>query len=145
MSLEDNNTFFIDSKKIDWNQYMNNFAWGLKYFIMKEPIDPPFVKNQIVKTKDIQSKFGDLKWISDKKINYIPSSRAKIIKRVLGNQEVIGLYEKEGFKGYEKAYRLCQSAFADYEIYRIKTLAYLIHKLFKRVFDRVFLDESKME
>lgn len=109
---------------------------------MKEPIDPPFLKTSIVKTKQIESRFGDLRWINLKKVQYIPSSREKIIKRVLGNPEVISIYEQEGFKGYEKGYRICQSVFANYEIYRIKTLAYMLHKLFKRIFDRIVLDEQ---
>ena len=163
MNAEEESIFKIDVSNIDWKSYLHDYMYGLQKYVLKENIDPPSLQNQReILTSPKKSYIKDIKFVMQhaKKPQFNRSIN-EYCKLILNKQKIKEAMHnfaqnkasKEGpedHKIYEKYYKQCEKnckdicleMFAGFNINMIGGLCLFLRKVFKRIYDKVVIDEN---
>ena len=159
-SPEERDVFQIDVTRIEWKRYLLNYAWGLHKFILKENIDLPTEtgKVDVLMTSGKFSSLSTLAWPFTRENRFQPKTAAEMKKIVLSSKRVadvirdivinkktmnLGDQQFEEYL-YKMASKECDLMFSKFEAKVAKFFAFLVHLVSKKIYEKVVIDEDKL-
>ena len=110
------------------------FAWGLHRFVLKENVEPPSYSRRIEK-----SNHSDIQWAYNHGKNISNVFKSSLIKKIMSSPEVEFLVSNNSqLKTWAK--QRCENMFGDYFVLMARFSAWLVHKFFKTVFEKIVVD-----
>lgn len=143
LSQSDRENFFTNVEEVNWERFLQHFAWGLKTFVLKEVNDTPANLRRLdllSQQKNEDSYFLDIQWALNHGRDFQPSSTAIMTRKVLESEKVKRVIEKDLKKNYKRAQEICSTMFAEYNIKILRIFAWGLHKTFKLIFEKVIFN-----
>ena len=163
LSPEEQQKFQLDVTTIDWKFFFYHFCYGLQKYVLKENVQPPGNLDDLdLLTKQDSSYFFDIRWALQSGKNFqarssktyqdmiLNSTKVKEMiqvvaaERVAGNNDP-GLFKKAVKDIENEAKAHCKMMFADYNMSLIRSFGWFLHKVFKRIYEKVVIDEKTLE
>eukprot|EP00731_Ephydatia_muelleri_P006211 Em0003g459a len=80
MTEEDKETFYFDVRNLDWEQYVETFCAGTKYYLLKEdPANLPKARKQIKRLRNMRYTFNFIMFLLATRVLYLKSRVAREI------------------------------------------------------------------
>lgn len=161
LSPEEQAIFQLDVTKIDWKYFFYHFNYGLQKYVLKENVQPPGNLDDLdLLTKQDNNYFSDIRWALQNGKNFQARSSKTYQEMIMNStrvKEVLAAlaYEKAGSNTelYQKTIKElenegrshCKLMFADYNMSLIRGFGWFLHKVFKRIYEKVVIDENALD
>lgn len=155
MDQVEQDLFLMDLKKIDWHFFFSYFCWGLHTYIMGEKPSSPFDTN-IVDKDDRHpgplNSLSDVNFAINAKSSFLNKrSKQELQKLVLSSSLVRKEIQEESTRTKKsiseieaKAKEITEGMFADPSPNHVRTLSYLLRKIWRRLYDQIIVDEKQV-
>ena len=163
LSPEEQEQFQLDVTKIDWKYFFYHFNYGLQKYVLKENVQPPGNLDDLdLLTRPDSSYFSDIRWALQNGKNFQARSsktyqdmimnstkvkeclQALAFEKVGGNNDA-GVFQKALKDLESEAKAHCKLMFADYNMTLIRSFGWFLHKVFKRIYEKVVIDEQALD
>ena len=164
MSEEELREFPCDVGTLDWRDYIHNFAFGIKRYILKEDVDPPFSKrNNIISKMSEKGVFSDVMWaykhgtqvktrsLSEVRDMILASAEVKetihnLVRENIKNSNRIGVSEeKQQQEQITRAKQIIERMSARLNMRSIRMLAWFFHKAWRNMYERIVINEEALK
>jgi len=154
---EEKEIFQLDVTTIEWKRYLLTHAWGLHKYILKENVEPPqeFRRSDLLMSTG-KGTLANIKFVLSKDFSYRPKSLLHmkdavlnsqkvrdVVKDIVINKKIMNLGDQQFEEHLMKiAARDCDFIFSNYTMSHIRMFVFLVHTVFKRIYEKVVVDEN---
>lgn len=167
MTPQEQELFQLDITKVEWYDYFLHYNWGMHRFILNENIPPPVIGDVLAMQK--QSYFSDIQWALTAGKPFKVRPRAEYRQFVLNSPAVQtamqhyiaekarelatqhantpsqNLQQQASQIVMRKANEICNEMFADYKMPVIRMFAWIMHKIFKQIYEKVIIEDTLLQ
>mmetsp|Transcript_5722 Transcript_5722/g.4891 ORF Transcript_5722/g.4891 Transcript_5722/m.4891 type:complete len:306 (+) Transcript_5722:1266-2183(+) len=152
-------TFNFDPREIPWKKYLLYFAWGLRYFILKENCEVPAQGDRAdVLTAQGAHKSSTFSWLFQRGYDFKPSKPQLIRQKILSSDKVKNVIrdimvnrsvsmsdsEYEAFL-LKQADKHCDFIMSTYDLKWMRITGSIVHFALKRIYEKIVVDEKALE
>jgi Glycerol-3-phosphate O-acyltransferase len=159
LTPEERKLFNLNPKDIQWKKYLLYFAWGLRYFILKEQCDVPAQGDRAdLLTSTGAHRVSTLKWLFSRGFDFKPTETAIIKQKIMASNRVRNVIRDivvnrstnmsdSEFEAYltKVAEKNCDFILSTYDIKWIRFTGLIIHTALKKIYEKIVVDEKALE
>lgn len=158
MTPDEVSRFELDPAVIDWKIYLANFIYGIKKFVLKEPIANSLKAESMDLNWDIfgAKRFADVSWALTKGASIHTRGQSEMRSLILNSprvqQKIMELSNKDPNKPHQEASReLINSAkeylnliISDLKMPVVRVMAWIFKKVWRSIYEKVIIDENSL-
>ncbi|EGR30131.1 hypothetical protein IMG5_141120 [Ichthyophthirius multifiliis] len=164
LQKEELDMFYLDVSRINWEQYLLMYNWGIQRFILNEHIDPPFSnKNNILNinsyTINSLSYFSDVNWALTSGKNFKTKSfqeyRLLLINSISVQNAIQQTIQQKSQQQQVKKYsiinqvnkeveNIIKQMVSNYQMSYVRMMGWLLKKLFQQIYEKIVIDDKQL-
>ena len=159
LTNEERKLFNLNPKDLQWKKYLLYFAWGLRFFILKEQCDVPAQGDRAdLLTSTGAHRISVFKWLFSRGYEFKPTNAAIVKQKIMNSDRVKNVIRDivvnrstnmsdSEFQAYltKVAAKNCDFILSTYDLKWIRLTGLIIHSALKKIYEKIVVDEKALE